>query len=83
MESDSVSGSQKVKLSIGKISAVKERILQTISNANHQQMTIEEETITNKRIIIPSFSTTSAIFSQHCVILKDLRKRIDALKFAY
>lgn len=46
-------------------------------------MTIEEETINNKKIIIPSFSTTSAIFTQHCMVLKDLKKRIDALKFSY
>jgi hypothetical protein len=46
-------------------------------------MTVEDKTITEKTILIPSFSTTSAIFNQHFMILKDLKKRIEGLKKAY
>jgi len=42
-----------------------------------------ETSINNKKILIPSFSTTSAIFSQHLVILKDLKRRIEGLRQAY
>ena len=33
----------------------------------------------NKKIIVPSFSTTSALFSQHFSILRDLKKKIEGL----
>eukprot|EP00347_Sterkiella_histriomuscorum_P013232 403365504 len=46
-------------------------------------LTNEELSIGNKKIIIPSFSTTSALFSQHFSILRDLKKRIEGLKQAY
>ena len=43
----------------------------------------EEFGITDKKIIIPSFGTTSKLFSQHFAILRDLRHKIDLLKQAY
>lgn len=46
-------------------------------------MTTENETINHQKLLIPSFSTTSAIFNKHLTILKDLKKRIDGLKHAY
>ena len=50
---------------------------------SQKNVTQEESSINNKRIIIPSFSTTSALFSQHFGILRDLRRCIDGLKKAY
>lgn len=46
-------------------------------------MSHEETGIGARKIIIPSFSTTSALFSQHFSILRDLKKRIEGLKQAY
>jgi hypothetical protein len=46
-------------------------------------MTMADKTITDKGILVPSFSTTSAIFTQHFLILKDLKKRIEGLKKAH
>ena len=83
LESDFISGSNKVRINIGKVTGVKERLLQSMQKIQHSSLTIEDETINKQKIIIPSFSTTSAIFTQHCMILKDLKKRIDALKFSY
>lgn len=82
LESQAIAGVPKVKLNIGRISEAKQKIL----NAAFQtapQMTQEDKTITDKSIIIPSFATTSAIFTQHFMILKDLKKRIEGLKKAY
>ena len=79
-----MSGVGNVKLNIGKISEAKQRILNTaFSTTQPQLMTVEDKTINNKSILIPSFSTTSAIFNQHFMILKDLKKRIEGLKKAY
>lgn len=44
------------------------------------QMTKEEIGLGNKKIIVPSFSTTSILFTRHFHILRDLRRRIDLLK---
>ena len=33
-------------------------------------------------MVVPSFSTSSALFAQHFSILRELRKRIDAMKNA-
>ena len=53
----------------------------------HQQqkhlMTREEIGVSSKKIIIPSFDTTSKIFSQHFQILRELKHKIDLLKQAY
>lgn len=37
----------------------------------------------NAKIIIPSFNTTSTIFNQHFMILKDVKKRVEGLRKAY
>lgn len=37
----------------------------------------------DKRIIMPSFGTTSALFARHFEILRTLKRRIDLLKQAY
>ena len=44
------------------------------------EMTREEIGVSDKKIIIPSFKTTSKLFAQHFQILRDLRHRIDLLK---
>ncbi|CDW81151.1 UNKNOWN [Stylonychia lemnae] len=71
-----------VKLNIGQLG----KDLAGDSQTNGQKkgtFTQEETSIGNKKIIIPSFSTTSALFSQHFSILRDLKKRIEGLKQAY
>lgn len=55
----------------------------TIHKQNEHEMTNEELGISDKRIIIPSFTTTSKLFRQHFYILRELRHRIDLLKQAY
>ena len=45
--------------------------------------TKQEFGITDQRIIIPSFGTTSKLFAQHFAILRDLRHKIELLKQAY
>jgi hypothetical protein len=83
LETQSIQGATKVKLNIGKVSAAREKILNSALLLPTQQMTVEDKSINEKSILIPSFSTTSTIFNQHFIILKDLRKRIDGLKKAY
>lgn len=50
----------------------------TYKSMEHQ-MTKQELGISNKRIVIPSFETTSKLFAQHFAILRALRHRIDML----
>ena len=45
--------------------------------------TVEELGVSNKKIIIPSFSTTSKLLTQHFHVLRELRYRVDLLKKAY
>lgn len=54
-----------------------------VHKVHQNEMTNEELGISDKRIIIPSFSTTSKLFRQHFFILRELRHRIDLLKQAY
>ena len=46
-------------------------------------MTKVEMGVSDKKIIIPSFNTTSKLFAQHFQILRELRHKIDLLKQAY
>ena len=48
----------------------------------HQKFVVtkEELGISDKKIIVPSFGTTSKLFSQHFAILRNLRHKIDQLK---
>lgn len=45
-----------------------------------KDMTREELGISDKKIIIPSFETTSKLFAQHFHILRELRHKIDLLR---
>ena len=45
----------------------------TAAEAMKTDMTKEEFGISDKKIIIPSFGTTSKLFSQHFAILRELR----------
>ena len=36
-----------------------------------------------KQLIVPSFGMTSSLFTRHCEILRQLRRRISLLKQAY
>lgn len=54
-----------------------------VYKVHQNEMTNEELGVSDKRIIIPSFSTTSKLFRQHFFILRELRHRIDLLKQAY
>lgn len=62
----------------------KEKLIQSPTVINSPAtLTIRDKTINNKEILIPSFSTTSEIFNQHFIILKDLKKRMEGLRRAY
>ena len=37
----------------------------------------------DKNLIVPTFGMTSTLFSRHCEILRQLRRRVDLLKQAY
>lgn len=52
-----------MKLNIGKLSAAREKILNGALLQAPHQMTVEDRTITDKTILIPSFNTTSTIFN--------------------
>ena len=51
-----------------------------VHKLHQKEMTNEEIGVSDKRIIIPSFTTTSKLFRQHFFILRELRHRIDLLK---
>ena len=54
--------------------------------SNLQQMndmTREEIGISDKKIIVPSFNTTTKVFKRHFQILRDLKHKIDLLRQAY
>lgn len=53
------------------------------AEAMKTDMTKEEFGISDKKIIIPSFGTTSKLFSQHFAILRELKQKIEQLKQAY
>ena len=48
--------------------------------AMKKDMTREEVGISDKKIIIPSFQTTSKLFAQHFHILRELRHKIELLR---
>ena len=52
----------------------------SIHQEQRHDMTREELGVSDKRIIIPSFWTTSKLFAQHFSILRELKHRIDLLK---
>ena len=54
-----------------------------INNQLSNKMTHEQLGVSDKRILIPSFMTTSKLFGQHFQILRELKHRIDLLKQAY
>ena len=45
-----------------------------------QQMTKHERGVSKKKIIIPSFETTSKLFAQHFQILRQLKHKVDLLR---
>ena len=51
--------------------------------AMENEQTKEELGVSDKKIIIPSFHTTSKLFAQHFQILRDLKHRIDLLRQSY
>jgi hypothetical protein len=77
LEASMVGGTGKIRLNIGKLS--KDKVVGNIG----VEVTQEGTTINDRKILIPSFSTTSTIFNQHFIILKDLKKRIEGLRKAY
>ena len=69
---------------------IKDKIMKGVNKEAHYALEIMEKDrtkaefgITDQRIIIPSFGTTSKLFAQHFAILRDLRHKIDLLKQAY
>ena len=49
-------------------------------NSMKKDMTREEVGISDKKIISPSFETTSKLFAQHFHILRELRHKIELLR---
>lgn len=46
-------------------------------------LTDEQFGLSKKQIIVPTFETTARIFSEHFLVLRELRYKIDLLKQAY
>jgi Zn finger protein HypA/HybF involved in hydrogenase expression len=55
LETRVISGTQKVRLNVGKLSVVKEKFLSTLHSQQRDILTVEDQTISNKKILIPSF----------------------------
>lgn len=69
---------------------IKDKVMKGMNKEAHYALDLMEKDrsrqefgITDQRIIIPSFGTTSKLFAQHFAILRDLRHKIDLLKQAY
>ena len=54
-----------------------------IHNKQSNSLTFMECGVSDKRIVIPTFQTTSKLFVQHFQILRELKHRIDLLKQAH
>ena len=52
------------------------------SQAESAGALINRRATVQTKVVVPSFSTSSALFAQHFSILRELRKRVDAMKNA-